>query len=121
MNDVLQIYLTTQDLEESRSFYESVLALEPERIGDSSTSYVVGDVELKLRADHDPEEMREYGLEPPREPRGEGVFLVVELDDGLEDVAARASDAVLWGPDDAPWGGRMMLVESPAGYVYELR
>ncbi len=120
MTEMLQNYLTTPDLELSRGFFEDVLGLQPSRVGDSSVSYGLEGVELKIKQDHTEEELREYGLEPPVEPRGEGAVYVVAIDD-LNSVSERADENLLWGPDEAPWGDRMALLESPAGYVFEVR
>ncbi len=120
MVELAQNYLMTPDLEESRVFYEEMLGLNPSRVGDSSVSYDLGDLQLKVTRDHPNQELEEYGLSHPREPRGEGAVFVVVLED-LDRAVEDAGTWLIWGPGDAPWGGRMALLESPAGYVFEVR
>jgi catechol 2,3-dioxygenase-like lactoylglutathione lyase family enzyme len=124
-----QVYLLTTDLDRAREFYEDALALSPSRVGDSSVAYRTGDCELKIQADHEPETLDAFNLEqPPDDGRGAGAVYVLAVADPIEEVHDRAAAAleagaarVLTQPREVEWGGRMFLVESPDGYVFEIR
>lgn len=127
MPTVVQTYLMTADLEQSRPFYESGLGLTPRREGETSVSYDTGGCELKLQADFDGDTLASFGLEPPGNDRGDGSIVVVESDEDLETVYGRIADLgdglgeTLCEPRSVPWGGRMFLACDANGYVYEVR
>ena len=124
--DFHQLYLQVVDPMASRGFYEGGLGLEPAELGESSITYDCGGAELKLREDHDAEELAQFGLEPPSPgERGEGAVFVVRTDEPLDAVHERveATDdgEALTEPRDVEWGGRMFLARDPDGYVVEVR
>lgn len=129
MSELAQAYLMTTDLERARTFYEEVLDLDPARVGDTSVAYETGACELKIQADFDPDVLESFGLEsPPGSRRGAGAIHVLDTGDDVDDVFRRVKETigtvggeVLTEPRDVPWGGRMCLVRSPDGYVFELR
>lgn len=129
MPELLEASLSTADLERSRRFFEGALGLEPDRVGDSSTSYETGTCELKLQADFPEDVLEAFNLpSPPEGGRGGGAMLVLELDEPLESIHERAAEGapelggeVLTEPREVPWGVRMFLAESPEGYVFEVR
>lgn len=129
MTTLSQVYLMTPALDRSREFFEDALGLAAERVGDSSVSYRTGGCELKLQADHDPEMLDSFGLErPPDAGRGAGAVNVLTVSEPVEAVRGRVAEATDEGPGtvltearDVPWGGRMFLAKSPAGYVFEVR
>jgi len=124
-----QVYLMTADLERARRFYEDALGVTPSRVGGSSVAYETGGCELKIQADHDPEVLASFNMDPPPETgRGAGAVYVLEMSDPVDAVYDRvtgsvedAGGRVLTSPRDVPWGGRMFLVESPDGYTFEIR
>ena len=129
MGTLRETSLSTGDLDRSRRFFEEVLGLEPERVGDTSASYATGTCELKLQVDFPPDVLDSFGLEePPAEGRGAGAMFVLELDEPLarlhervESSAGELGCAALVEPREVPWGVRMFLARSPEGYVFEVR
>lgn len=128
MVELNQLYLMTADLERSRKFYEDGLDLTPERVGDATCSYEMGQCELKLQSDFSAAVLAEYNLDPPGDERGTGAIFVIAVERNLDDLyeSLMAQDAsspgtVLTEPQDVPWGDRMFLVRDPEGYVLEIR
>ncbi|WP_254533240.1 VOC family protein [Natrinema gelatinilyticum] len=129
MPSIEQLFLMTADLEATRSFYEDGLALEPAEIGDTSIAYETAGSELKVQADFPPDVLDSYNISPPpEEGRGAGAVYVFGVHESLETVHERLSTAVSDGggeilqePQEVPWGGRILLVRDPNGYVLELR
>lgn len=129
MTQLTQTFLLVADLEESRQFYEGLLRLEPERVGESSVTYETGDCELKLQADFEPDVLEEYNLSPPPATgRGAGAILVLKVAEPLRTIHQRLNQTrtestgkSLIEPRAVPWNGRMFLVEDPDGYVFEIR
>lgn len=117
-----QVYLMTPDLESSRQFCEDALGLTPIEEGARSVEYDTGACALKLEADFTEETLAGFGLNPPGEARGEGVIIVVEVDDveAIHDQAASAGADVLMEPREVSWGREMCLIRSPSGYVFEV-
>ena len=117
------------DLQESRSFYENVLSLSTERVGETSVTYDLDGSQLKVQEDFDAETLDEYNLEPPaHHVRGDGAILVIQHDTSIDGVAehiveciADTDGSIVLKPRSVPWGERMMLVRDPDGYVFEIR
>ncbi len=125
MVEVVQIFVTTTSLATARPFYEDGLGLEPERVGDTSVEYEADGVRFKVQEDFDDDTFDEYGLRVPPEPpaRGDGAVFALQVDD-VEETVERVSEGageVVQEPRTVPWGDRIALVRSPAGYVFELR
>jgi catechol 2,3-dioxygenase-like lactoylglutathione lyase family enzyme len=128
MSSLKQIFLMSADLEATREFYETAVGLEPREVGESSVAYETGSAELKIEADFAPEELEAFNLSPPAERRGEGVIVVLGLDQPIAETYERmqreladAPGELLIEPREVPWGGRMFLARDPDGYVLELR
>lgn len=128
MSDLVQLFLMTADLNESRRFYENVLELTPDRIGDTSCSYETGACELKLQADFPADVLSEFELPQPGTDRGDGAVFVLTTDRDLDELhdhartaAAETDGTILTVPRDVSWGGQMFLVRDPDGYVLEVR
>lgn len=128
MTTLHETSLSTGDLERSRRFFETVLEMEPDRVGDSSVSYGTGTCELKLQADFPPDVLESFNLEePPSGGRGAGAMFVLELDEPLARLHERVEadgagpGEALTEPREVPWGVRMFLARSPEGYVFEVR
>jgi uncharacterized glyoxalase superfamily protein PhnB len=98
------------------------LGLSKTEAGSNSVSFDIGTCTLKIEGDFDRETLAAFGMEPPGESRGDGVVVVIEVDD-VEAIHERASQAgaeVLMEPREVDWGREMFLVRSPAGYVFEV-
>ena len=116
-----QTYLLVTDIEESIRFYESIFGLTIEERSDDKAVFDTGPGELVLEADFTEETLQAFGLTPPGPDRGNGVIIVLEVDD-VDRIAERAgSDGVdvLFGPEAVDWGRRICLLEDPDGYVIE--
>lgn len=117
-----QVYLMSPDLEASTRFCEEALGLTKTEEGDRSVAFETGQCTLKIEGDFDEETLAAFGLEPPGERRGDGVVIVIEVNDvaGTHDRAVEAGADVLMEPTEVSWGREMFLVASPAGYVFEV-
>lgn len=123
--EVLQVFVTTPSLEEARPFYEDGLGLKPGRVGETSVEYETEGARLKVQEDFDEPTFGEFGMRVPPEPpeRGGGAVLVLCVG-SIEAATERVEDGVgevRQEPRSVPWGDRIALVRSPAGYVFELR
>ena len=123
--EFVQVFVTTPSLKEARPFYEDGLGLEPARVGDTSVEYETDGARLKVQEDFDDETYAEFGMRVPPEPprRGDGAVFVLRVD-GMEETVERIAEGageVAQEPRSVPWGDRIALVRSPAGYVFELR
>ncbi|RQG87912.1 hypothetical protein EA462_13700 [Natrarchaeobius halalkaliphilus] len=117
-----QVYLMVTDLERSREFYETVFDLPIAETGSQSVAFETGRCELKLEQQFDDETLSAFGLSPPGDSRGDGAIAVLEVDD-VDAVYERATEAgatTPFGPADVEWGRRILLVEDPDGYVFEV-
>jgi predicted enzyme related to lactoylglutathione lyase len=123
MVEVVQIFVTTPSLDESRPFYEDVLQLEVGRVRDTSVEYDTDGVRLKVQEDFDDDTLDEYGMRVPPEPpaRGDGAVFALQVED-VEETVERVSEEegeVVQEPRSVPWADRIAIVRSPAGYVFE--
>jgi predicted enzyme related to lactoylglutathione lyase len=123
--EVVQVFVTTPSLEEARPFYEDALGLEPGRVGETSVEYATEGARLKVQEDFEDETFGEFGMEVPPEPpaRGDGAVFVLRVE-GMEETVESVGEGageVVQDPRSVPWGDRIALVRSPAGYVFELR
>lgn len=117
-----QVYLMTPDLEASTRFFEEALGLRRADTGERSVEFETGQCALKIEQDFEPETLAAFGMDPPGDRRGDGAVVVIEVDDvgAAHDRAAAAGAAVLMEPTEVSWGRELFLVESPAGYVFEV-
>jgi catechol 2,3-dioxygenase-like lactoylglutathione lyase family enzyme len=119
--DLAETFLMVSDIEESVSFYTDVIGLELTK-WDGDARFDTGGATLVLEEDFDEEVLAGFGLEPPGESRGDGVIVVLEVDDP-DEIAARAADhdyEVVSEPRDVDWGRRMCLLADPDGYMLEV-
>lgn len=119
---VNEVYLMVSDLDRSVSFYDGVLGLPMAERGDRSARFETTSCTLKVEEDFDAETLSKFGLEPPGDRRGDGLIVVVEVEDA-DDCFERVSDQeveVVGDPRSVPWGRRMFLVRDPDGYVLEI-
>ena len=118
-----QIYLMVTDLEASARFYENGLGLPVAERGNRSVEFDTGACALKIEADFDEATLKEFGLEPPGNQRGDGAVVVLGVDD-VEAVHERVDGLdegrVLTPPTEVSWGRELFLVEDPDGYVVEV-
>lgn len=117
-----QVYLMTPDLEASRRFYEEALGLPVAEEGERSVAFETGQCTLKVEQDFEADTLEAFGMEPPGDRRGDGAVVVIEVDDveARHDRAVAAGADVLLERTEVSWGREMFLVESPAGYVFEV-
>ena len=114
---VEQVYLMVADLERAVAFYRDALGLELAERGERSAEFDTGACRLKLERDFDEATLAGFGLEPPGEARGEGVIVVLFVDDvdAVHERAVAAEAEILAGPRDVDWGRRLFLVRDPDG------
>ena len=117
-----QTFLMVADVDRTVEFYEEALGLDVAERGERSATFDTGACELVVERDFDPEVLAEFGLEPPGDSRGDGVIVVVEVDDvdAVHESAADYGAEVLMEPTDVDWGRRMFLVRDPDGYTLEV-
>lgn len=116
------VFLIGRDLAASRRFYTEILRLEEASVQRDHVRYRVGEAFLVLHAPIADAEMRAWGLDPLREPRGSGVVLTLraqDVDAAYRELSARGAE-VLFPPRDAPWGVRMFMVRDPDGFLLEV-
>lgn len=117
-----QVYVMASDLERSVAFYRDALGFTVSRQSDRSAAFDTGGCTLVVEQEFDEETLAEYGLAPPGESRGDGVIVVVRVDD-VEAVHDRATDSgadVRMEPREVDWGRELFLVADPDGYVLEI-
>lgn len=117
-----QAFLMVADVGRSTAFYAETIGLDIADRGDRSTAFDTGEGQLMIEQDFEPEALAAFGLEPPGEPRGDGLIVVIEVDD-VAAVHERAVDAdadVLIEPREVDWSREMFLVRDPDGYVVEV-
>lgn len=117
-----QTFLMVSDVDESVEFYGETLGLDIRERGDRSAEFDTGECTLVVEEDFDADTLAGFGLEPPGEERGDGVIVVLEVDDvdAVYEAAEAAGADVRMGPRDVDWGRRMCLVADPDGYVLEI-
>ncbi|MFD1647835.1 VOC family protein [Haloarchaeobius litoreus] len=117
-----QVYLMTADLDASVEFYEQSLGLTCTDHGERSAAFDTGQCTLKVERDFDEETLAAFGMSPPGESRGDGVVVVLEVDDvdAVYETADEHDADTLIQPRDVDWGRRMFLVRDPDGYVLEV-
>ena len=119
--DLAETFLMVSDIEESVAFYTDVVGLDITK-QDGEVRFDTGAATLVLEEDFDEDVLAGFGLEPPGEHRGDGVIVVIEVDDP-DEIAERAHEhgaEVLSEPRDVDWGRRMCLISDPDGYVLEV-
>lgn len=119
--ELAETFLMVSDIDESVEFYTEVIGLETTK-RDGEVRFDTGGATLVLEEDFDEEVLAGFGLEPPGENRGDGVIVVIEVDDP-DAIAERAREhgaEVVSEPRDVDWGRRMCLIADPDGYVLEV-
>lgn len=109
------------DMDASVEFYTEALGLDVVERGNDVT-FDTGEAKLIIEEDFEEAVLADFGLEPPGEDRGDGVIIVIQVDD-VDAVHERAEEygaEILFGPADVDWGRRMFLVRDPDGYVLEV-
>lgn len=120
-----QSLLMVTDLEVSIEFYEDVLGLEVDEVGEGNAEFATGQATLVLEEDFDQDVLDAFGLDDPGDERGSGVIVALDVDspDRVDAVCERVEDAgetVRMEPSDVDWGRRMALVADPDGYTVEV-
>jgi catechol 2,3-dioxygenase-like lactoylglutathione lyase family enzyme len=117
-----QTFLMVSDVDRSTEFYRDALGLAVADRGDRSAAFETGEAELMIEQDFSEEELAAFGLEPPGDDRGDGVIVVIEVDDveAVHERAAAAGADVVMEPTEVNWGREMFLVRDPDGYVLEV-
>lgn len=119
--ELAETFLMVSDIDESVAFYTDVIGLDIAK-RDGEARFDTGGATLVLEEDFEEDVLAGFGLEPPGENRGDGVIVVIEVEDP-DEIAARAEDhgyEVLSEPRDVDWGRRMCLISDPDGYVLEV-
>lgn len=119
-----QTYLMVNDLETTAEFYRDILDLQVYEKDETSIEFNTGSCRIKLECDFDEKTLAMFGLNPPGDNRGDGVIVVLNVDDvdGVHDriVDSTTPAEILAKPQDVSWGRRVCLVEDPEGYIIEL-
>lgn len=122
MSKLHQVYVMTPDIDRSRAFCEEILGLDVTYEGERSLEFETGACTLKFETDFDKDTLASFGMEPPGTRRGAGIVIVIETEsvEAVHERAVSAGETVLQEPMEANWGRKMCLLESPAGYVFEI-
>jgi catechol 2,3-dioxygenase-like lactoylglutathione lyase family enzyme len=119
---VHQVLLIVSDLEDSVHFYNDVLGLGADRIGEGSAEFQVNNQRLVLEEDFDEDIFDEFNLDPPGDVRGSGVIIGLDVSNvtqRYEQITDSSSGGVL-PPREVEWGRRICFIEDPDGYTIEL-
>jgi predicted enzyme related to lactoylglutathione lyase len=119
--DLAETFLMVSDLEESTAFYTDVIGLETKKRG-NEVRFDTGAATLVIEEDFDEDVLAGFGLEPPGDDRGNGVIVVIEVDDP-DEIYERAPEYVadvVAEPRDVDWTRRMCLIADTHGYVLEV-
>ncbi|WP_435317039.1 VOC family protein [Haloarchaeobius sp. TZWSO28] len=117
-----QVYLMASDVERSTTFYEEALGLECTDRGDRSAAFETGACTLKIENEFDEATLDAFGLAPPGNSRGDGVIIVLEVEDveAIYENAVEAGVEPLIKPREVDWGRKLFLVRDPDGYTLEV-
>lgn len=116
------VFLITKDYEASLRFYAETLGLKEASRARDHARFALKGVSLVIHAPIPDQEMRRWGLEPLREPRGSGVVLTLAPDDvdRAHEALLKKGAEVLFPPRNAPWGVRMFMLKDPNGFLIEV-
>lgn len=120
--DLPAVFLIGRDLEASKKFYSETLGLEDTSTAEDHIRYRIGSVSLVVHAPISDEEMRDWNLEPLKEPRGSGVILTLQpknVDEAYQLLLNKGAD-ILFPPRNAPWGARLFMLRDPNGFLIEV-
>jgi lactoylglutathione lyase len=115
---MVEVELHVGDVDAAVDFYTDV-GFEVEGRGASWARLRLGGGRLRLQSDDYIKSHPHYFSEHlDRRPRGIGVEIVVEVDEGIDEVAARmhARGAIVKDLHERPWGARDFRVADPDGY-----
>lgn len=122
MTRLAQTYLLVSNVEESVAFYEDVFGLGLEERSGTKATFETGSCELVVEEDFEEDAFAAFGLRPPGDDRGRGVFVVLDVDDvdAVHERAVERGASVPAEPRTVDWGRRICLIEDPDGYVIEV-
>ena len=112
------VFLITKDYEASLRFYAETLGLREASRARDHARFALKGVSLVIHAPIPDEEMRRWGLEPLREPRGSGVVLTLAPDDvdRAHEALLEKGAEVLFPPRNAPWASACSCSRTRTGF-----
>jgi catechol 2,3-dioxygenase-like lactoylglutathione lyase family enzyme len=118
---IFAITLFTEDLEQSKEFYQNAFGLSMDYEDSNSAVFKFGDTLVNLLRITEARELIEPAKVADRESGARFVF-TISVDDVDAMCAELASRGVklLNGPMDRPWGIRTASFMDPAGYIWEI-
>jgi len=118
---IFAITLFTEDLEQTKEFYQKVFGLPVDYEDSNSAVFKFGDTLVNLLRITEANTLIEPAKVANREAGSRFVFTI-----GVDDVDAMCAELVsrgvelLNGPMDRPWGIRTASFMDPAGYIWEI-
>jgi len=118
---IFAITLFTEDLEQTKEFYQKVFGLPVDYEDSNSAVFKFGDTLVNLLRITEANTLIEPAKVANREAGSRFVFTI-----GVDDVDAMCAELVsrgvelLNGPLDRPWGIRTASFMDPAGYIWEI-
>jgi len=118
---IFAITLFTEDLEQTKEFYQKVFGLPVDYEDSNSAVFKFGDTLVNLLRITEANTLIEPAKVANRESGSRFVFTI-----GVDDVDAMCAELVsrgvelLNGPMDRPWGIRTASFMDPAGYIWEI-
>ena len=118
---IFAITLFTEDLEQTKEFYQKVFGLPVDYEDSNSAVFKFGDTLVNLLRITEANTLIEPAKVANRESGSRFVFTI-----GVDDVDAMCAELVsrgvelLNGPLDRPWGIRTASFMDPAGYIWEI-
>ena len=118
---IYAVTLFTEDLQQTKEFYQRVFGLPIHFEDPDSTVFKFGDTLINLLNITEANELIDPAKVAKRESGSRFVFTI-----GVDDVDAMCAELVnhgvelLNGPMDRPWGIRTASFMDPAGYIWEI-
>lgn len=118
---IFAVTLFTEDLEQTREFYQKVFGLSVEFEDPNSTVFRFGDTLINLLVISQADELISPAKTADRDCGSRFVFTISvdDVDAMCAELAGRGVE-LLNGPMDRPWGIRTASFMDPAGYIWEI-
>ena len=118
---IFAITLFTENLEQTKEFYQKVFGLPVDFEDPNSAVFKFGGTLINLLRITEANELIEPARVADREAGSRFVFtiMVEDVDAMCAELASRGVE-LLNGPMDRPWGIRTASFKDPAGYIWEI-
>ena len=121
LKGLFAVTLFTEDLEQTKNFYQNTFSLPIDFEGPTSAVFKFGDTLINLLVITQADELIEPAKVADRDSGSRFVFTihVDDVDAMCAELASRGVE-ILNSPMDRPWGIRTASFMDPAGYIWEI-